>query len=96
MSESGKIKPFLNTLACIDISRASFLHKMYVSNASNRLREMYTPSDIDCQRWLSEFIQNAKDSISGTGRDSVEVVLEINEDMVFINMMVVHLMEKHF
>ena len=82
MSESEKEKNYLNTLACIDNSRASVLHKMYVSNVSNRLREMDTPSDIDCQRWPWELMQNAKDSISGSGRNSVEVVLEINEDMV--------------
>jgi len=76
MSESEKAKPYLNTLSCIDKSRASVLHKMYVSNVSNRLREMDTPSDIDCQRWPWELMQNAKDSISGSGRDSVEVILE--------------------
>ena len=56
MSESEKAKPYLNTLSCIDKSRASVLHKMYVSNVSNRLREMDTPSDIDCQRWPWELM----------------------------------------
>ena len=73
---------FLNTLDCIDNSRASILHKMYVSNVGNRLREMQTPSDIDCQRWPWELMQNAKDSISGSDRDSVEVKLEITDDIV--------------
>ena len=72
----------LNTLKCIDKSRDSVLHKMYVSNVGNRLREMDTPSDIDCQRWPWELMQNAKDSISGSGRESVEVKLEITDDMV--------------
>ena len=73
---------YLNTLKCIDNSRNSVLHKMYVSNVGNRLREMQTPSDIDCQRWPWELMQNAKDSISGSNRDSVEVILEIADDMV--------------
>ena len=71
-----------NSLKCIDNSRDSVLHKMYVSNVGNRLREMQTPSDIDCQRWPWELMQNAKDSISGTNRDSVEVILEITDDSV--------------
>jgi len=75
-------EPFLNTLDCIDNSRASVLHKMYVSNVGNRLREMQTPSDVDCQRWPWELMQNAKDSISGSDRDSVEVKLEITDDVV--------------
>ena len=86
---------YLNTLDCIDKSRDSVLHKMYVSNVGNRLREMETPSDIDCQRWPWELMQNAKDSISGTDRNSVEIILEINEDRLFFNMMDVLLMEKH-
>ena len=47
----------------------------------NRLREMITPSDMDCMRWPWELMQNAKNSISGSGRESVEVKLEINDDM---------------
>ena len=79
---STEKQQFLNTLRCIDNSRASVLHKMYVSNVGNRLREMQTPSDIDCQRWPWELMQNAKDSISGTNRTSVEVILEISENCV--------------
>ena len=75
-------KDYLNTLKCIDNSRDSVLHKMYVSNVGNRLREMQTPSDIDCQRWPWELMQNAKDSISGTDRESVEVILEISDNFV--------------
>ena len=83
MSEKeSKDNNFLNTLDCIDKSRDSVLHKMYVSNVGNRLREMETPSDIDCQRWPWELMQNAKDSISGTDRNTVEIELEINDDMV--------------
>ena len=72
----------LNSLKCIDNSRDSVLHKRYVSNVGNRLREMQTPSDIDCMRWPWELMQNAKDSISGSGRESVEVKLEIKDDTV--------------
>ena len=73
---------FLNTIDSVENSRNSVLHKMYVSNVGSRLREMQTPSDIDCQRWPWELMQNAKDSISGTNRDSVEVKLEITDDTV--------------
>ena len=73
---------FLNTLKCIENSRDAVIHKMYVSNVGNRLREMETPSDIDCQRWPWELMQNAKDSISGTNRESVEVILDISENLV--------------
>ena len=82
MSENNVEEPSLNTLDCIDNSRDSVLHKMYVSNVGNRLREMETPSDIDCQRWPWELMQNAKDSISGSERNSVEIILEINDDLV--------------
>ena len=82
MSEKENQEKYLNSLACIDHSRDSVLHKMYVSNVGNRLREMETPSDIDCQRWPWELMQNAKDSISGSDRNSVEIILEINEDKV--------------
>ena len=77
-----KEEPFLNTIDSVENSRNSVLHKMYVSNVGNRLREMQTPSDIDCQRWTWELMQNAKDSISGTNRDSVEVKLDVTDDMV--------------
>ena len=73
---------YSNSLKCIDNSRDSVLHKMYVSNVGNRLREMQTPSDIDCQRWPWELMQNAKDSISGTNRDTVEIILEITDNSV--------------
>ena len=82
MSKKDNQEKYLNSLACIDHSRDSVLHKMYVSNVGNRLREMETPSDIDCQRWPWELMQNAKDSISGTDRTSVEIILEINDDKV--------------
>ena len=82
MSESQNQEKYLNSLSCIDHSRDSVLHKMYVSNVGNRLREMETPSDIDCQRWPWELMQNAKDSISCSDRNSVEIILEIYEDKV--------------
>ena len=82
MSENENQEKYLNSLSCIDHSRDSVLHKMYVSNVGNRLREMETPSDIDCQRWPWELMQNAKDSISCSDRNSVEIILEIYEDKV--------------
>ena len=71
-----------NSLDCVDYSRNSILYKMYVSNVGNRLREMDTPSDIDCQRWPWELMQNAKDSISGSDRNLIEIILEIKENYV--------------
>ena len=71
-----------NSLDCVDYSRNTILYKMYVSNVGNRLREMDTPSDIDCQRWPWELMQNAKDSISGSDRDKIDIILEIEDNYV--------------
>ena len=71
-----------NSLDCVDNSRNTILYKMYVSNVGNRLREMDTPSDIDCQRWPWELMQNAKDSISGSNRDTIDIILTIEDDYV--------------
>ena len=73
---------FSNSLDCVDNSRNSILYKMYVSNVGNRLREMDTPSDIDCQRWPWELMQNAKDSISNSDRDKIDIILTIEDDYV--------------
>ena len=71
-----------NSLDCVDYSRNSILYKMYVSNVGNRLREMDTPSDIDCQRWPWELMQNAKDSISGSERNLIDIILEVKDNYV--------------
>ena len=71
-----------NSLDCVDNSRNTILYKMYVSNVGNRLREMDTPSDVDCQRWPWELMQNAKDSISGSDRDKIDIILTIEDDYV--------------
>ena len=71
-----------NSLDCVDNSRNTILYKMYVSNVGNRLREMDTPSDIDCQRWPWELMQNAKDSISGSNRDTIDIILTVEDDYV--------------
>ena len=63
-------------------ARNNIFYKMYVHNVSNRLREMETPSDIDCQRWPWELMQNAKDSISGSNRNSINIILKIEENSV--------------
>ena len=44
------MEDYANSLDSVENSRNSILYKMYVSNVGNRLREMDTPSDIDCQR----------------------------------------------
>ena len=71
-----------NSIKAIDKERQKIMSKMYVSNVKNRLREMDTPSDIDCKRWIWELMQNAKDSISGSDRKEVDVKLEIKENEV--------------
>ena len=68
-----------NSIKALDKERQKILSKMYVSNVKNRLREMDTPSETDCKRWIWELMQNAKDSISGTDRKTVDVKLEIND-----------------
>jgi len=55
--------------------------KMYISNISNRLRELESPSDTDCKRWIWELIQNAKDSIVGQNdRKDVDIEILIDGD----------------
>jgi len=53
--------------------------KVIISNIINRLRELESPSDIDCKRWIWELIQNAKDSIVGQKnrkRVDIEIISE--------------------
>ena len=50
------MEDYANSLDSVENSRNSILYKMYVSNVGNRLREMDTPSDIDCQRWPWELM----------------------------------------
>ena len=71
-----------NSIKALDKERQKILSKMYVSNVKNRLREMDTPPETDCKRWIWELMQNAKDSISGTDRKTVDVKLEINDNEV--------------
>ena len=66
----------------IDDAKNTILADMYVSNVGNRLREMDTPSDVDCKRWPWELMQNAKDSISGTEKKSINIILKIEGDSV--------------
>ena len=73
---------YSNTLECIDSSRELMLYKMYVANVGNRLRELETPTDIECKRWPWELMQNAKDSISGTERETIDIILKIEENCV--------------
>ena len=76
------MEDYANSLDSVENSRNSILYKMYVSNVGNRLREMETPSDIDCQRWPWELMQNAKDSISKSERNLIEIILEIKDNYV--------------
>lgn len=71
-----------NSIKAIDKERQKIMSKMYVSNVKNRLREMDTPYETDCKRWIWELMQNAKDSISGTDRKEVNIKLEIKENEV--------------
>ncbi|ORX87290.1 hypothetical protein BCR32DRAFT_289410 [Anaeromyces robustus] len=59
--------------------------KIFRSNIDKRLRELEYPSDVDCQRWIWELIQNAKDSIVGQeDRDGVdiEILVETNVEVL--------------
>jgi len=69
-------------LDSLSTARNNIFYKMYVHNVSNRLREMENPSDIDCQRWPWELMQNAKDSISGSKRNSINIILKIEKNFV--------------
>ena len=71
-----------NIIDSVDDPRNKILAKIYVSNVSNRLREIDTPSDVDCKRWPWELMQNAKDSISGTEKKSIDIILKIEENSV--------------
>lgn len=60
----------------------NLLDKMYITNVQKRLRELNQPSDTDKKRWVWELIQNAKDSIAGTSRETVNVRIVIEGDTV--------------
>ena len=38
-------------------------YEQYVNNLHDRLPQLVDPSDIDCQRWPWELVQNAKDTV---------------------------------
>ncbi len=38
-------------------------YEQYVNNLHDRLPQLTDPSDIDCQRWPWELLQNAKDTV---------------------------------
>ena len=80
-----KTKP-VNSIDSVEKERDSVMHKMYVSNVGNRLREMDVPMDVDCQRWAWELMQNAKDSIaipdSIIKKDKVDIQLFLKDDEV--------------
>ena len=71
-----------NIIDSVDDPRNKILAKIYVSNVSNRLREIDTPSEVDCKRWPWELMQNAKDSISGTENKTIDIILTIEENSV--------------
>jgi len=54
--------------------------KVYIANIRNRLRELEHPSVIDCKRWVWELIQNAKDSIVGQEKKSIDIELNVEGD----------------
>ena len=56
--------------------------KLYLSNVNNRLRELSSPSIIDCKRWIWELVQNAKDSIAGKkDRNSIDIEINVENDI---------------
>lgn len=76
----------VKSLPSVETERSHVLHKMYVSNVGNRLREMDVPQDVDCQRWTWELMQNAKDSIADLEsiikKDKVDIQLFVEDDKV--------------
>ena len=59
------------------------LKDLFVQAASNRMRELQSPSDADLKRWVWELLQNAKDTIStDNGRQNVDAVINANENIV--------------
>lgn len=54
----------------------------YVQKVSNRLRQLRSPGENDKKRWIWELLQNAKDSISNSEIDKVDIVLEQYEDRI--------------
>ncbi|ORX55846.1 hypothetical protein BCR36DRAFT_581012 [Piromyces finnis] len=63
-----------------DSERKKIFGKIYLANVRNRLRELKNPNDIDCQRSCWELVQNAKDSIAGTDRKSVDIKIHVDEN----------------
>lgn len=84
--DSEKTTQPVNSLDSVQSERIHVLHKMYVSNVGNRLREMDVPSDVDCQRWAWELMQNAKDSIATPDKyikkTKVDIQLFLENDKV--------------
>lgn len=64
---------------------AEALEDQYVSEVSNRMRDIETVNKPDMKRWVWELIQNAKDSIASyPGRSNVDIRFRINgETMEF-------------
>ncbi|KAG4104427.1 hypothetical protein H8356DRAFT_1369783 [Neocallimastix lanati (nom. inval.)] len=74
MSLSNNNNPF-------DEDRRDNFYKLFIANVGNRLRELESPSDIDCTRWIWELLQNAKDSISHEkNRTGVDIKIIVNDD----------------
>jgi len=73
---------FENVTNPFENEKMNIFGKIYIANVQNRLRELETPRDIDCKRWVWELIQNAKDSIAGqTDRNNdVDIEIIINND----------------
>ncbi|OUM58403.1 hypothetical protein PIROE2DRAFT_16332 [Piromyces sp. E2] len=64
-----------------DEERRNIFGNVYLANVRNRLRELENPNDVDCQRWVWELVQNAKDSIAGSpDRTSVDIEIIIDEE----------------
>ena len=47
----------------LDQSLNDVKYEQYVNNLHDRLPQLVDPSDIDCQRWPWELVQNAKDTV---------------------------------
>ena len=54
-------------------------YEQYVNNLHDRLPQLTDPSDIDCQRWPWELLQNAKDTVVKRKNPAIKEGLDSQE-----------------
>lgn len=58
------------------------LIEYYIQKVSGRLRRLKNPDINDRKRWIWELLQNAKDSIARSEKQSVDIEVEVNDEKV--------------